>query len=79
MTVRFILERDPGDPRRFDAGGTYVIDVEYGWPGSVPRVGERIEPDGSDPDFPEGVYLVKRVSWEITIRGPRRAIVELTE
>lgn len=77
IAVRFILPRPHDDPRRFEAGGANEFDVEYGWPITVPREGDRVDADGSDDAFPEGVYTVASVTWEIGLRGPRRATLTL--
>jgi hypothetical protein len=66
MNVRFVVEGK--------------VNVEYGWGDArEPVMGERIEPDGSDGQFPAGVYYVKDVAWEVTLRGPRRLVVTLNE
>lgn len=78
ISVRFVEELPPGDRRRYDAGGGRPVDVEYGWPdGDAPQVGDRIEPDGSDPLFEEGVWEVMSRSWQITIRGPRTLYLDI--
>ena len=66
MIVRFYLGP-------YDENG-----VEYGFGDTrVPVEGETIVADGSDPLLPKGQYGVLRVTWEVGIRGPKRASVAL--
>lgn len=48
---------------------TAGVDVAYGFGDArVPCRGETIVADGSDPEFPQGVYRVQSVVWDISIR-----------
>jgi hypothetical protein len=59
------------------------VDVEYDFGDArVPVVGEFVRADGTDLDFPEGLYRVadysEPVTWEVGLRGPRRVRVLLS-
>lgn len=53
--------------------------VTYGLPagGRVPQKGEGVVADGSDPDFPAGIYEVRHVTTHVGHRGPSLTVVDL--
>lgn len=57
----------------------FVIDggesVDYPIIGHVPRVGEKVFADGSDPQFPRGTYDVEYVTSMVTLRGGLTLVV----
>jgi hypothetical protein len=57
----------------------FVIDgdksVDYPIIGHVPRVGEKVFADGTDPQFPRGSYDVEFVTSMVTLRGGLTLVV----
>lgn len=68
--IRFIEERPSTDDQ--------ILNVKYAWPvGDTPQIGDRVESDGSDPQFEEGVWEVVGRFWQVGIHGPDMLIVSL--
>ena len=64
------------------------MNIEWNWPGggiiyewgeqSIPREGEDVEFDGSDPHGPpQGGYRVRKVVWFVGLRGVQHARIVL--
>lgn len=67
MILRFVPPEDPAWP----------LYVEYGPGGNhhVPRVGEGVVSDGSDPDFKPGIYEATHVTNHVSLRGGLTLVV----
>lgn len=49
--------------------GDHKTTYGVGATGHIPRDGEHVWSDGTDPDLPRGGYLVSSVHWQVGLRG----------
>ncbi len=65
MTVRFVLPDGS------------CVEYGYGNGARPPALGEHVVADGSDPEFPPGMYAVTHTTHHIGLRGPALTVCDV--